>query len=237
MFDLLFDGEAASTLGAAAARLAISLGLHRKLKHVNLSASETSQRQNVFWALYVFENMINHRMGRPSTIDDNDIEIEPPSDNGTFGDLTFFSNRVKLSIIENKIYTQLYSCRSRQKPGFQRLNLINGLHKSLSDWRDALPEIIQPEKPILCATDHVSQAVMLSFAYFNSIITLHRLSIYNALQGCSSSLIVTSLPCDVDIPHQAYSSHLICLDASRNSARLLLALDPDSNLPRDNIIR
>jgi hypothetical protein len=52
----MLDGEAASTVVAAAARLAISLGLHRRLTDVSLPMSEILQRRKVFWALYILEN-------------------------------------------------------------------------------------------------------------------------------------------------------------------------------------
>jgi len=62
-------------------RAAQSIGLHRHLPHLNLSPAEVEQRRNIFWVGLVTERQINLRMGRPSTIHDDDIGVYvvPPS--------------------------------------------------------------------------------------------------------------------------------------------------------------
>jgi hypothetical protein len=176
-------------------------------------------------------------MGRPSVIHDNDIELAPPTDSGDISEATFFSSRVKLTLIESEIYARLHCCRSRQEPGYKRLGLVNDFDKRLREWRDTLPLSIRPEEPILCATEHIPHAVRLQFAYFNSVITLHRLSIYNTLFSGSEPGMNMLPDQDSDLPPQAYASHLTCLEAARHTAKLLLALDYHSHLPRDNVMR
>ncbi|KAL4805909.1 fungal-specific transcription factor domain-containing protein [Aspergillus unguis] len=236
IFDMLLDSESASTVVAGTTRLAISLGLHRRPRSAAISTLEKIQRQNVFWSLYICEKLIHFRIGRPSMINDTDIELEPPADGETINERTFFSNLVKLTQIEGEIYSQIHSARHLE-PGPRRSRLIDYFDNRLREWRNGLPVAIMPEEPILCSPEYIHTAIMLHFAYFNSVVTLHRLSIYNELSASSRTASSLSMDQHPDIPPRVYSSHLTCLAAARNSAKLLLVLDHDSRLPRDNILR
>lgn len=243
VLDILLDAEAAYIALGTAARLATALGLHRKFEDVNLSASEVIHRRNVFWAIYIFDKIMSLRLGRPPVINDSDVEVDPPDDFGAlgqsdFGDLSnFFSSHVKLSRIESDIYSELYSARSRTKSVRERLRSIGALDRRLRQWQESLPTSIQPEKPILCSTDLIPHAILLQFEYFNAVSTLHRSSVYTALiTGDESGGDMPShgIP---DVDPRVFSSHLICLDAARHTAKLLISLNRASHQPRDNLVR
>lgn len=236
---MILDGESSYTVLGPATRLAMSLGLHRKLANINLPPAEVTQRRNAFWILYIFEKTISLRTGRPSLIRDDDIEIEPLNDDAASNtsqeasQRPRFSNHIKLIRIESEIYDELYSTRSRLNPGKKRLALITKFDNKLREWRESLPLEIQPEKPIQCAAEYVHVAVMLQFAYFNCVITLHRLSVYNAIGILAESDMDPSTSEGSAIHPQAYASHLTCLQAARNTAKLLKYFEQDSHLPRD----
>jgi hypothetical protein len=192
----------------------------------------------------MFEKLINLRIGRPSLINDNEIEVEPPdegkgasSPSELAGPLFYFSNQVKLIRIECNICNELYSARAIRKSRQQRLKLISHFDNELRKWREDLPTNIQPEKPILCKQDHVHHAVMLHFAYYNCVATLHRLSLYNSLSLDTESEANIPVSDDANIHPNAFSSHLTCLHAARNTAKLLYNLERNSFLPLDNMMR
>lgn len=48
-----------------ALRIAIDLGFHRDLSHLNLSFFEISMRRHVFWNIYILDRLLSISLGRP----------------------------------------------------------------------------------------------------------------------------------------------------------------------------
>ncbi|KAK0336900.1 hypothetical protein LTR59_006100 [Friedmanniomyces endolithicus] len=67
-------------LVAAAIRLAHSIGLHKRGSGFNLNAVESEQRKRVFWIAYLLDKDICLRSGRPPSQDDDDMNVELPSE-------------------------------------------------------------------------------------------------------------------------------------------------------------
>src|SRR5436190_17636644 len=67
-------------LTAAAIRLAHSIGLHKRGSGFNLNASESEQRKRVFWIAYMLDRDLCLRSGRPPVQDDDDMNVELPSE-------------------------------------------------------------------------------------------------------------------------------------------------------------
>src|SRR4051794_10275278 len=67
-------------LACSALRLGVIMGLH-----LNISESQLKDRairehgKRVWWTLYLFERMWSSKLGHPVSISDDDIEVEPPS--------------------------------------------------------------------------------------------------------------------------------------------------------------
>ncbi|KAK5029493.1 hypothetical protein LTS07_005955 [Exophiala sideris] len=235
---MLLEGETASTLLGAAVQMAFSLGLHRKLGDAGLHQSEVEARRNVFWVLYLFEKMTSFRMGRPSMINDKDIEIDPPGDTmpiETQAEASTFSHHVRLMFLETDIHNELYSVRGRSHLASKRSMLISDFDQRLQQWLEDMPSGARRENLASTPAEQVSQAIMLHFAYFNCVNTLHRLSIYNALAVKTGQ--DESKPQESNNQPQAFASHAKCLQAARNSIELLQSLDHSTRLPRDSLMR
>jgi hypothetical protein len=241
MLDMLLDVEACYVTLGAAARLSAVLGLHRKLEDSHLPMAEITERRNVFWVLYIFDKVFSLRLGRPPTISDDDIEIDEPDEDESQGHANLsvlFPNFVRLSKIASEIYSEVYSTRAGSKSALEKLKTIDRLDRELTDWRDSLPEGIQPEKQLHCSAENLPSAVILQFEYYNCLSTLHRSSSHRGmLTRRDESSSEMPAPASSDINLQLFSSHLVCLSAARHTAKLLITLTEESDQPRDNLVR
>ena len=227
---------------AAAVRLAHGIGLHRKLDHVGLSESEVDQRRNVFWILYILDKGIALRVGHPSVMVDDDIGVDLPRERSTHETtpngtnlLAIFRSQAELAILESRIYAELYSVRARNRSHLERLGSVGKLDIALLEWKDKLPVEIRPEKPIQCAKEHEFPVIMLHFAYFNCLTTVHRIS--NSGSWTDQNARNESLGADEGHSNsRIYASHLICLSAARSSIDLLKMVDIVTGTPRDHLI-
>jgi hypothetical protein len=165
---------------AAAARLAQSMGLHRRLRDVVLSDTELEQRCNAFWVIFILEKSSSINLGRPSAMHDEDIAAKlptirelPPLPDGS-KQYDTFPDSVKLFLIRSRVYTDLYSARAQTKPKIERLRLGKLLEKEFYEWRDAIPLEIRPGQPIRCHPAMVMPVFMLHFAYYTSLLSLYQ---------------------------------------------------------------
>ncbi|KAK5109175.1 hypothetical protein LTR62_007260 [Meristemomyces frigidus] len=67
-------------LVAAAIRLAHSIGLHKRGSGFGLNVVEDEQRKRVFWIAYLLDKDLCLRSGRPPSQDDDDMNVELPSE-------------------------------------------------------------------------------------------------------------------------------------------------------------
>lgn len=67
-----------ATLGFAI-RLAVGLGLHRRVGPEKGSPAELERRRRTWWSLYNFDRVVAFTLGRPLSIADEDIDIEVSS--------------------------------------------------------------------------------------------------------------------------------------------------------------
>ncbi|KAF4831115.1 Protein STB5 [Colletotrichum tropicale] len=77
------SGGSAWHLLGLAVKTCISLGLHREPDaHSNLTISEATRRRWLFWTVYYFDRMISLVMDRPVSIQDDDISVRLPMEDG-----------------------------------------------------------------------------------------------------------------------------------------------------------
>jgi hypothetical protein len=181
-------------LVTGAVRLGYMIGLHRQQEYdPTLTAIEIAQRKRVFWITYVLDKDLSLRSEIPIIQNDDDINVELPTQDirgrilfllsGRVETVDFFSLRVQLSIIQGMICKQLYSAiASYQSPG-QREDAIQGLDRVLKEWRESIPLDFSPESS-KSALDGLSvvHIIALHSTYFYSLMKLH----HNPLQGISS---------------------------------------------------
>ncbi|GME54019.1 hypothetical protein GTA08_BOTSDO03406 [Neofusicoccum parvum] len=176
-------------LVAAAIRLSHSIGLHKRGSGFNLNPAEIEQRKRVFWIAYMLDRDICLRSGRPPIQDDDDMNVELPSENppDNIGNIPLADGKSKVNlfrlmctfaVIESKVYKQLYSVKASKQSDGELLNTIGELDRELEEWKDSIPIDFRPEHEIKAShTPLILHVVVLHFAYYNCLTTIHRMLI------------------------------------------------------------
>lgn len=220
-------------LVAAAIRLANSIGLHKRGSGFNLNSVEIEQRKRVFWIAYLLDKDICLRSGRPPAQDDDDMNVDlptvDPADNiGNIpladgkGKANLFRFMCTFAVIESKVYKQLYSTKASKQSDGALLNTIGELDKELEEWKDSIPLDFRPEHEIKAShTPLILHVVVLHFAYYNCLTTIHRMSVHHgywtsrlsnyAIQGLNAR----------PLNPRVFSSAALCVQAARASIHLI----------------
>ncbi|KAJ5850906.1 hypothetical protein N7455_010762 [Penicillium solitum] len=124
--------NSAYLLSGTASRKAIAAGLHREMpSHANTSSEYVQKRRLTFWSFCVFEYMICHCLGRPSCISEEDITIQPPSDE-------FIMTMARLTKIIRNLGRLVYGIQER---GLGKIwEASQGIQEALNQFEKSLPE-------------------------------------------------------------------------------------------------
>ncbi|QKX56587.1 uncharacterized protein TRUGW13939_03692 [Talaromyces rugulosus] len=220
-------------LVAGAIRLSHSIGLHKRGSSFGLNQVEMEQRKRVFWIAYMMDRDLCLRSGRPPVQDDDDMNVELPSDEppdnvGNIplsdgqGKVNLFRVMCRFSIIQSRVYKRLYSARAAKQSDGELLNTIGELDKELEEWKESIPTDYRPEHEIKAThTPLLLHVVMLHFAYHNCLTTIHRMAVHHgywtsrlsnyAIQGLNAR----------PLNPRVFSSANICVSAARASINLI----------------
>lgn len=188
------------------------------------------------------DKSISLRIGHPAVITDNDIGVGlPPETNIDERDpsglkrFNIFRYHAQLALLESRIYTELYSIRSRNRSTTDRLRSVGQLDKALQEWLATLPPEIQSSDVIRCSKEIFVPVVLMHFSYLNCLSTVHRISIH---YGAGQDLELQLELHDRHLSPRVFESQAICLSAARRSIRLLQCLDLDlkENMHHCNLI-
>ncbi|KAJ3496022.1 hypothetical protein NLG97_g2975 [Lecanicillium saksenae] len=176
---------------AAAIRLSHSIGLHKRGSGFNLNPIEIEQRKRVFWIAYMLDKDLCLRSGRPPAQDDDDMNVDLPDANpddniGNIpladgkGKMNLFRVMCEFAVIESHVYKRLYSTKATKQSDGELLNTIGELDQQLEEWKDRIPIEFRPEHEIKAShTPLILHVVMLHFAYYNCLTTIHRMSVHH----------------------------------------------------------
>ena len=227
------DPQPAYILAAAAVRLSHGIGLHRSLDEFGLDAIEKKQRQNVFWVAYAMEAGVSLRSGRPPAMSDQDIAVALPQ--MTFDGFDHFRCMTTLSLLESRVYSELYSAKAATRSGLERLKSIGRLDAELTRWRDAMPLGYRPESEIVCSEHEFTPVIMMHFGYYNCLTAVHRASIHHgSWTSDPDSESRAGAHAGENLNPRVYISSSLCLEAARNIIGLLRHFDRD--FPRGSLI-
>lgn len=127
--------EGCFTLLGVAVSIGTEIGFHRCGTQLGLQEeSEVELRRNVFWSAYILDKDMSLRIGRPSSIADEDINVRLPPTSQEGGESMFF-HRVMLSRIQSKVSRLLCSQTSVKMPGVAVLGTIRMLNQELETWK------------------------------------------------------------------------------------------------------
>jgi len=216
------------TLVATAVRLAHAIGLSLPLTHFGLSEVQINERRDVFWILYIIEKTFSIQTGRPAIIHDQDIGISLPKPYTPISlpqsekpDFSTFLVWAKLARIESRVYSELYSARSRTRSVLQRLTSVGNLDLELQKWLDSVPLKIRPEHDILCGDQHLLPVIVLHYSYYHCLTAIHRASVQSG-PWTSDPSDPNTVPQNVNLNPRVYTSGAICVTAAR---RIIHCLD------------
>ncbi|KAJ3466968.1 hypothetical protein MRS44_004532 [Fusarium solani] len=111
----------------AASNLSQSLGLHSSVMLDQETTESKNQKTRLFWCIYTTEKMLALRIGRSSTIRENDITVPsmtPEVLNNPFFSHSFFSQAfpiwIGMSTLQGRVYDEIYSPASLAQPASVR---------------------------------------------------------------------------------------------------------------------
>ncbi|OJJ51339.1 hypothetical protein ASPZODRAFT_127402 [Penicilliopsis zonata CBS 506.65] len=220
-------------LVAAAIRLSHSIGLHKRGSSFGLNPVEVEQRKRVFWIAYLLDKDICLRSGRPPVQDDDDMNVELPSEDppDNIGNVplsdgkskfNLFRSLCRFAIIESNVYKRLYSARASKQSDGELLNTIGELDRELEEWKDSIPLDFRPEYDIKAThTPLILHVAVVHFAYYNCLTTIHRMSVHHgywtsrlsnyAIQGLNAR----------PLNPRVFLSAVLCVTAARASINLI----------------
>jgi hypothetical protein len=136
------ERSAAWNLMGAAIRMAFAIGLHRK-EHIGRAMGgslEREVRKRVFWTLYLYERFLCSSLGRPSAIDDDDVDLDLPRESllevGEHIPLGHLGEEVTLFRIMGRICKTIY--HPIRHPASQT-EMAQTVLDELDVWHAALP--------------------------------------------------------------------------------------------------
>ncbi|KAI9806273.1 MAG: hypothetical protein M1825_006388 [Sarcosagium campestre] len=220
-------------LVSAAIRLSHSIGLHKRGSGFNLRPVEAEQRKRVFWISYLLDKDICLRSGRPPAQDDDDMNVELPTEDpeDNMGNIPLADGKGKINLfrlmctfatIQSRVYKQLYSVKASKQSDGELLNTIGELDKELEDWKDGIPIDFRPEHEIKAShTPLILHVVVLHFAYYNCLTTIHRMSVHHGYwSNRLSNYAIQGLNARPLNP-RVFSSAVLCVQAARASIGLI----------------
>ncbi|KAH7127095.1 fungal-specific transcription factor domain-containing protein [Dendryphion nanum] len=155
-------------LVGTAARMAISMGMHREATYPGFDLLERNSRRIVWWMVYILERLLCQYLGRPSIIEDAEISTCPPDDGlsdsnemplGMFtkaleGARILYAGRRRIFFVEN-------SAEERTTPP---VYLASQLLMELDQWHGTWPEHLQLGATILAKQ---TRQLLLLHIYYN----------------------------------------------------------------------
>lgn len=221
----------------AAIRLAHSIGLHKHGSGFGLNLVEVEQRKRVFWIAYMIDKDICLRSGRPPSQDDDDWNVDLPSEEpedgvGTVpladgGKTNLFRTLCRYAVISAKVYNKLYSVKAARQSDGELLNTIGELDAELEAWKDSIPVDFRPEHSLAALPPQlVIHIVILHFSYYNILTTIHRRSVHHGYWSSRLSDYAARGLNVKPLNPRVFSSAALCVSAARTSIHLIKYIPP-----------
>lgn len=173
------------------------------------------------------------RSGRPPTQDDDDMNVElpsedPPDNIGNVpsslpsGKFNLFRLMAEFALIQSKVYKQLYSVKAAKQTDGELLNTIGELDSELENWKDSIPPEYRPDNEIKAQhAPLVLHVVCIHFAYYNCLTTIHRMAVHHGYWTSRlSDFAIAGLNARPLNP-RVFMSAALCVNAARTSISLI----------------
>jgi proline utilization trans-activator len=133
-----------------ASRMAMSLGMHREGATGEFDSIEREVRRRVWWTMYMFEKNLGLILGRPSAIEDSEVNVSIPNDtllDGSDVPPGYVDFSVRLTKISMEIKQKAYAPppNSTQFSDSANLSVTRQLLLDLESWYGSLPPYLSLE--------------------------------------------------------------------------------------------
>lgn len=121
------------------------LGYHRESTYQTSQDENVRTQRRVFWTVYNLDKSMSLLLGRPSYLQDFDIDAEydePSSDPATRPWDEAFAASIKLAEIKGSIYNELYSAAAKKISDSERMIRINELEATLKKCHTARENVL-----------------------------------------------------------------------------------------------
>ncbi|KAI0010100.1 hypothetical protein F4779DRAFT_329306 [Xylariaceae sp. FL0662B] len=138
------DRTSAWMFHGAACRLAIALGMHRESVSSSFDTLQSNVRKRVWWTMYTYEQFLCCSLGRPSAIDDREVDVGIPDEGLLDGDILprgYWEHASQLTMLLAAVRRGIFD------PG---INLANMYRRALefleplAAWEEHIPKGLRP---------------------------------------------------------------------------------------------
>lgn len=215
------DRTCAWTFHGAACRLAIALGMHRESASGLFSPLDRHIRKLVWWTMYGFEQFLCCSLGRPSAIDDREMDIGIPNDEYLDANLLLPGHvensarlNMLLSAVRRGIFDPIFVAGKMYMRALEFLDTI-------AAWEDGLPRGLGHAIFETGSTGNENQwrnATMLHIRYHHLLIFLTSPFLYETIQSASGEAPLGPDAWKIKVLGK------VCLTAAMRCGRLIVGL-------------
>ncbi|KAI1770552.1 hypothetical protein F4818DRAFT_259555 [Hypoxylon cercidicola] len=214
------DRTSAWTFHGAACRLAIALGMHRESSSGLFDPLERQLRKLVWWTSYDYEQFLCCSLGRPSAIDDREMDVGIPDDEYLDSNLIpprYIEYSARLNMLIAAIRRGIFD------PGFvpeRRYSRAMEFMETTVRWEDELPRGLRPVA-FEASYGNASQwrnAIMLNIRYHHALTFLTRPFLFETISSVDGDKHLEPDACKI----RALSK--ICLTAAMRCGDLIIRL-------------
>lgn len=224
----------AYTYTGLAMRLALTLGLHRKVpENSAMSAAEREHRVRVWWTCYALDRIYTSKVGLPIMLRDEDIDVQMPSMDGLtleeaedFYPPELMTAQIKLARITGNIMTDIYKI---PQPGRANtfVQSVQRILTSLRQWHETLPTVLRLDFSAMPIYPSRSVA-SLHLHFGNAVIQTTRPILFHLFRS-HFALSSTAAPAGPVSPMTSALGEA-CIQAARTANSILAQLWVDGSL-------
>ncbi|KAI8958293.1 fungal-specific transcription factor domain-containing protein [Daldinia sp. FL1419] len=180
------DRTSAWTFHGAACRLAIALGMHRESASGLFDPVERQLRKVAWWTLYGYEQFLCCSLGRPSAIDDREMDVGIPNDDYLDANLLpprYIEHSARLNMLLAAVRRGIFD--PGFVPGRMYARALEFL-ETVSGWEDTLPRGLRPvayEGGSDGKDNQWRSSILLNIRYHHTLCFLSRPFLFETIQS------------------------------------------------------
>ncbi|RFU33619.1 hypothetical protein B7463_g2722, partial [Scytalidium lignicola] len=162
-----------------ASRMAMALGLHREVINAGFGPIEQELRRQIWWTLYIFEQNQCTILGRPSGVDDVEINVSLPDEEilgvREFVPPDYMDFSIRMSRIQAEVTRQIYAVPSSPyESGDSSLTALAYQYlQEVDTWEKELPPHLRLDNPNL-SLKHQRAVMLLHIACLQTQLLITR---------------------------------------------------------------